>query len=71
MNETIDRLLAIGNVAEVLEWGAHVVPPRPSRQHSAKRQFIRPSKQSDFQCPRRPECVRPQSKAKPTRRGHR
>ena len=25
MNETIGRLLAVGNVAEVFEWGAHVV----------------------------------------------
>ena len=56
MNERIGRLLAVGNVAEMFEWGARAVkltnPPPPSRQLSAKRQFTRPPKQWDFQCPR-------------------
>ena len=48
MNERIGRLLAVGNVAEVFEWGARAA----SRELFAKRLFTRPPKQWDFRCPR-------------------
>jgi hypothetical protein len=56
MNETIGRLLTLGNVAKVFEWASRVVKlynfAAGNQTAFRERQFTQPSTQWEFQCPR-------------------
>jgi len=60
MNETVGPLLAVGNVAEIFEWGSRIVKLYKSTAAKpaafARRQFTRPRRQWDFPFPGSGPC---------------